>query len=193
MAPDCSESSTQGPAVEATTVPRQGLWERFESNVLLNIATIMFVGSCLVMLFEGGSRAFFDSSFFWAEESVRYLMVWAFFLTLGISGRAGHHIRTDLLVELMRPRLRRWANVLSSVAGIGFSVLLFCASIPQLERYHSMGMMTESNLNLPLWLLFMIMPIGAVLLATYYVRCLVKAMRGENPFAAGQMPNGSQL
>lgn len=193
MVPDYSDSSVPGSDAATRSASRKGLWARFESNILLNVATMMFVGSCLVMLFEGGSRAFFDSSAFWAEESVRYLMVWAFFLTLGVSGRAGHHIRTDLLVERLGPRLQRCANIFSSVAGIGFCVLLFCAAIPQLMRYHSMGMMTESNLDLPLWLLFMVMPIGAVLLSTYYIRCLVKAIRGENPFASGHEPNGSQL
>jgi TRAP-type C4-dicarboxylate transport system permease small subunit len=172
---------------------KAGLWQIFETRILLNIATAMFLIACGVMLFEGGSRAFLNSSAFWAEESVRYLMVWAFFLTLGMAGRAGHHIRTDLLVTHLGPRMQRVMNLLASLLGIGFCGLLFAASVPQLQRYYSMGMMTESNLDLPLWTLFMIMPIGALIFMLYYIGCLVRTCKGEDPFASEQPSNGPQI
>ncbi|KFE56106.1 hypothetical protein IV02_00965, partial [Pseudomonas syringae] len=53
--------------------PRRSIWLLFERKVLLNVATVMFLISTAIMLFEGISRAAFDSSSFWAEESVRYL------------------------------------------------------------------------------------------------------------------------
>ncbi|AHL77487.1 hypothetical protein CH92_21340 [Stutzerimonas stutzeri] len=172
--------------------PRRSIWLLFERKVLLNVATVMFLISTAIMLFEGISRAAFDSSSFWAEESVRYLMVWAFFLTLGIAGNAGNHIRTELLVERLSPRLRSCCHVASSLVGILFCGLLFFASLPQVHRYYTMGMMTESNLDLPLWLLFLVMPLGALLFLAYYLRCLVIALKGGDPFGNGQI-TGSQL
>lgn len=162
--------------------PRRSLWLLFERKVLLRIATCMFLVAIAVMLFEGISRAFFDESWFWAEEAVRYLMVWAFFLTLGAAGNAGHHIRTELLVERLNPRLRKFCHVLASFIGVAFCALLFYASLPQVHRYYTMGMMTESNLDLPVWLLFLVMPLGALLYLTYYLRCLTRAWRGADPF-----------
>ena len=171
---------------------RRSLWLLFERKILLNVATVMFLLSTAIMLFEGVSRAAFDSSAFWAEESVRYLMLWAFFLTLGVTGTAGNHIRTELLLERLGPRARSFCHVTSSLVGIAFCGLLFFASLPQVQRYYTMGMMTESNLDLPLWFLFLVMPIGALLFLVYYLRCLVIALKGKDPFGSGQI-TGSQL
>lgn len=184
--------------VQTTTVPlrqaktRRSLWLAFERKVLLNVATVMFLVATAIMLFEGISRAAFDSSSFWAEEGVRYLMIWAFFLTLGVAGNAGNHIRTELLVERLGPRLQKACHVLSSLVGVAFCGLLFYASLPQVHRYYTMGMMTESNLDLPLWLLFLVMPLGALLFLAYYLRCLVIALKGNDPFGNGEI-TGSQL
>ncbi|MCF4997562.1 TRAP transporter small permease subunit [Pseudomonas syringae] len=179
-------------SLRETSKARRSLWLLFERKVLLNVATAMFLLSTAIMLFEGISRAAFDSSAFWAEESVRYLMVWSFFLTLGVSGNAGNHIRTDLLLERLGPRARSVCHVASSLVGITFCALLFFASLPQVHRYYTMGMMTESNLDLPLWFLFLVMPIGALLFLAYYLRCLVIALKGKDPFGNGQI-TGSQL
>lgn len=190
-----SMKSTPVPLPEASKPlphPPRGLWMLFERKVLLNIATVMFLLSTLIMLYEGFSRAVFDSSSFWAEEGVRYLMIWAFFLTLGVTGNAGHHIRTELLVEKLGPRLKSACHVLSSLVGVAFCGLLFYAALPQVHRYYTMGMMTESNLDLPLWLLFLVMPLGALLFLAYYLRCLVIALKGQDPFGNGEI-NGSKL
>lgn len=185
-------------AVQTSAEPRQqvstgrSVWLLFERKVLLNLATILFLLATAIMLFEGICRAAFDSSAFWAEEGVRYLMIWAFFLTLGVAGHSGNHIRTELLVEHLGPRLRRLCHVLSSLVGVLFCGLLFYASLPQVHRYYTMGMMTESNLDLPLWLLFLVMPLGALLFLSYYLRCLVIAVKGGDPFGSGGI-SGSQL
>lgn len=181
------------PLARPTRNPARSGWRLRGSRVLHGVATGLFLVAIGVMLFEGLSRALFDRSWFWAEESVRYLMVWAFFLTLGVSGRAGHHIRSELLVDHLGPRLRRACHLLASLVGIAFCGLLFYASLPQVQRYYTMGMMTESNLDLPVWLLFLIMPLGALLYLTYYIGCTVRAWRGEDPFCNPDKAEGSPL
>jgi TRAP-type C4-dicarboxylate transport system permease small subunit len=169
-----------------------GWWDRFESGPVLTAAALLFVASTLVMLSEGLNRSLRDVSFFWAEESVRFLMMWAFFLTLGVAGRRGLHIRTEMLVDAMPPRVRRAMHLAAIVAGVQFSATLFAASMPQLVRYYTMGMMSESSLDIPQWVVFSGMPLGAALWFGYYVRCLVTWWRGADPFAAGGV-TGAEL
>lgn len=170
--------------------PRRGWWLRFELGPLLNLATLLIVIGTAVMMLEGVSRSFFHISHFWAEESVRYLMLWAFFLTLGAAGSSGNHIRTDLMLRYLPAKIHQVLHFLASLAGAGFSFTLVWASWPQLKRYYTMGMMTESNLDLPMWLLFLAMPLGGALLAIYYLRCLAQVIRGRDPFSAeSDLPN----
>lgn len=172
--------------------PRGGWWDRFESGPVLTVASLMFVASTLVMLSEGLNRSLRDVSFFWAEESVRYLMMWAFFLTLGVAGRRGLHIRTEMLVDAVPPRLRRAMHGASIVAGLAFAALLFGAAVPQLVRYYTMGMMSESSLDIPQWVVFAGMPLGAALWFGYYLRCLAVWWHGGDAFATGGV-TGSEL
>ncbi len=172
-------SRAQTPASPAR---RGTLWGRFECGPLLSVATVLALLATGIMLTEAFSRGFLRHSYFWAEESVRYLMIWAFFLAIGATGRAGMHIRTEMLVATLPPWGQRACNVLASVAGLVFALILLLAAIPQVERYYTIGMMTESTLDLPMWALFLAMPIGAVLLAIYYVGCIVRAWNGRDPF-----------
>lgn len=151
---------------------------------MLTVSSALFLASALVMLFEGFSRSLAGVSYFWAEEAVRFLMIWAFFLTLGLAGRRGLHIRTELLVDAMPPRVRRAMHLVALVAGLAFAAVLFGASVPQLLRYHSMGMMSESSLDIPQWVVFLAMPIGAAAWFGYYAQCLVVWARGGDAFAA---------
>jgi TRAP-type C4-dicarboxylate transport system permease small subunit len=163
---------------------RRSPWSRFESGPVLTFASALFVASTLVMLSEGLNRSLRGVSFFWAEESVGFMMVWAYFLTLGLAGRRGLHIRTELLVDAMPRRIRRAMHLVAIVAGLVFAAVLFGASIPQLLRYRSMGMMSESTLDIPQWVVFLAMPIGAALWFGYYLHALAVWARGGDAFAA---------
>jgi TRAP-type C4-dicarboxylate transport system permease small subunit len=178
--------------VASSPGPRRSWWDRFESGPVLGLASLLFAASTLIMLSEGLNRSLRDVSFFWAEESVRFLMIWAFFLTLGVAGRRGHHIRTELLVDHVPHRARRVMHFLAVAAGLLFSAVLFGASIPQLIRYYTMGMMSESDLDIPQWVIFLAMPLGAALLFGYYFRCLVVFRRGADPFTS-HGPTGAEL
>jgi len=183
-------TAAQGPG--ALRPVRRSRWDRFESGPVLAIASLLFIASTGVMLSEGINRSMRDISFFWAEESVRFLMIWAFFLTLGAAGRHGLHIRTEMLVDAMGPRVRRLMHLGAVVAGLAFTVTLFGASFPQLVRYYTMGMMSESNLDIPQWVVFCAMPLGAALWFGYYLRCLVSWIRGEDPFTSAGV-TGSEV
>lgn len=178
---DPTGTGPQGPAHDAGP-PRQGLWALVERRLLLNVATGLALMATGIMLMESISRSTLSHSYFWAEESVRYLMIWAFFLTLGAAGRAGHMIRTEMLVERLFPRMRQAANIVTTALGVLFSGVLLYASIPQVLRYRSMGMLTESNLDLPMWLLFLAMPLGAILMGSYYLGALREALSGRDPY-----------
>lgn len=161
----------------------RGVWLFFEQSLLLNVATLLTLFATAVMMMESSSRFFLHHSYFWAEELVRYPMVWAFFLTLGCAGRAGYMIRTEMLVDSLPGVFRYIANTISSGLGILFSGVLFYASVPQIMRYYATGMRTESTLDFPMWALFLAMPIGAVLMGLYYIGAFVTALRGGDPYS----------
>ncbi len=163
---------------ERPTFARQG----WLSRIVLGCATILMLGGTGIMVLEGLSRHFLGVSYFWAEESVRYLLLWAFFLTLGIAGFQRHHIRTELLVQKLSPAGQRLTWLLACVTGMAFAAILAYSSIAQVRRYYSMGMLSESNLELPMWLIFLAMPVGGVALFVYYACAARYAWSWGDPF-----------
>ena len=158
------------------------LWRGFEHGLLWNLATACLLLALVIMLGEALSRTFLSRSHYWAEEGVRFLVVWSFFLTLAVAGREGRHIRTTVLIDALPAVVRRIADGLSALAGLAFSLLLLYAAWQHLGGLQRMGMRTESNLDLPMWAIYACVPLAGVLFAVYFAQALVTVLRGGRPF-----------
>jgi TRAP-type C4-dicarboxylate transport system permease small subunit len=151
-------------------------------DFLLTIATILSLIATAIMIIEGLSRYILNTSYFWAEEMVRFMMVWSFSLTIGIAGFKKLHIRTELLVQKFPPAVQRLCWILSCATGITFALILIYSAIPQIIRYFQMGIVSESNIELPMWLLYLSMPIAGLGLLWYYLSALRYAWSVGDPF-----------
>jgi len=154
------------------------------TRLILGLATVLALGATAIMILEGISRTVLNTSYFWAEESVRFSMIWAFFLTLGIAGFRQYHIRTELLIKHLPRWLQRLAWLGSCVVGMLFASILVYASIAQVRRFYASGMVSESSLALPMWCLFLAMPVGGTALFVYYACAAWETWHGRDPFAS---------
>lgn len=175
--------NTPGAApVDAPRPVRRGtidwLIDRFESVVLLNLATVLMAASVAVMFYEAGSRTFLSESRWWAEELVRFLVVWSVMLALGAATRRGNYIRMELLLDHLPPFWRRAAAWLNCVAGLAFTALFTTAAWQSVAHLRVVGMMTESSLDLPLWLVRLALLLGGLLYGLYFVRLAIDLWRG---------------
>ncbi len=151
----------------------------------------MLLAVTLIMIFEGVNRYVFSESFFWAEEVVRFLMVWAFSLTVGVAGFRQMHIRTELTVNSFSRRLRVASWALTCLSGIGFSVILIYSAIPQVARYFTMGIVSESSLEMPMWALYLSIPIAGLGLLAYYLKSSWLVIQGKDPFVEAEDNNNA--
>lgn len=182
--PDTDVSKSKAARRERPMLSKQG----WLSRIVLGCATILMLGATGIMVLEGLSRHFLGVSYFWAEESVRFLLLWTFFLTLGIAGFQNYHIRTELLVQRLPLTMQRVSWLISCLAGMAFATILAYSSIDQVRRYYTMGMLSESNLELPMWIVFLAMPVGGVALFLYYVYAGWYAWFWGDPFTPDEEP-----
>lgn len=150
-----------------------------EERVILNLATVLMLGAMALMFYEASSRTLLSESHWWAEESVRFLVVWSVMLSLGIATRKGNYVRMDLFIDSMPRPVRRVAAWIGCLAGIVFSVMVVIAGTLGVMHLHRVGMQTESNLDLPLWIVRLALPIGAALYGTYFVTVAFDLLRGR--------------
>lgn len=73
------------------------------SGVLINFANVV-------------GRYVFLKPIIWAEEVLVFIMIWCVMLGATLVTWENQHLRMDAVYHLTRPRLRRWLNVISTLA-----------------------------------------------------------------------------
>lgn len=180
--PPLSDDEPGADTIELETVrllPRW--WVFFEERIILNLATILMCAAMGVMFYEAMSRSLFAESYWWAEELVRFLVVWSVLMGLGVATRHHHFIRMDLLLDMCPPWARLASSWVNCLIGFGFSGILIYAGTVEVQHMAYIGMMTDSNLDLPLWFVRMATPIGGTLFALHFIGSMYALTRGVDP------------
>lgn len=186
--PPYTSAAAPAPAGRRDGLPRW--WAFIENHIILNVATILMVAAIGVMFYEASSRSLLSESHWWAEELVRFLVVWSVLLAIGVGTRHGHFIRMDLLYDLLPRRARMVLAWLNCLVGLFFCGLLVVAGVQEVAHLHAIGMLTDSNLDLPLWVVRLVLPLGGVLYGLAFLGNAVMLLRGVDP---DQPAGGEQL
>ena len=86
-----------------------------------NIAAVVVVLIALLAILDIVLRAFFDFGLTFALEYESYALAIVMFAASGWALRHGAHIRVGLLVNLLPPRGRHWADVAATAFSLGVS------------------------------------------------------------------------
>lgn len=57
----------------------------------------------------------------WAEEVIVYIVVWAVMIIASQLVRTDAHVRPDLVLRLLPPRVQRWLEIFNCLVAIAFS------------------------------------------------------------------------
>ena len=148
-------------------------------KVILSIGTVLFGLSAVWMLVEALSRQLFACSFAISEEIVIFSLAWAILLTLAQAGRKGYHIAVDLFTGKMPPKIKRAVNITISCLSIGYCALILVSSLKFIPHLYAIGVISESPLQLPMWIVYMAVPVGSILLILFYFERVVCYIRNN--------------
>lgn len=146
--------------------------ELFCASAILLTTVVLFANVVL--------RYGFSASTSWAEELIRYLMIWITFIGGGICVRRGAHIRMDFILTVIPPRygvmLSRAAYLLAAA---------FCAFL----AWHGIRLMsftiahgqTSPALEVPMWVPYLAMPLGSALMMIHFIQAAfaLKSAKGS--------------
>ena len=145
-------------------------------NKVVHILLILLMVTLVLSVFCQIVVRFFDKSLPWTEELSRYAMIWMTFLgaAYAISTRA--HISMELFVE----RAQGVTKKLLIVVAAAISGLFFVMMI--VKGYElSMRVMDQSSavLQIPMGLVYLVMPISGIVLLINLLHVTVKELKGE--------------
>jgi C4-dicarboxylate transporter DctQ subunit len=141
-----------------------------EDKVFPNIAVVFFSISVVWMMIEALSRQIFHRSYAISEELITFCILWAVLLTLGQAGKQGHHINIDLLVQRLPSPVVRILNLSTMLLGFIFALCVFYSAVKYLPHLFTTDVRSASPMRLPLWLIFIAIPISSILMMLYYLR-----------------------
>ncbi|MBA1279595.1 MULTISPECIES: TRAP transporter small permease [Pseudomonadaceae] len=129
-------------------------------------------------------RYFVGQPSLWIDEVVGFLVVGIVMFGAACALREGRHIGVDLVTEMMSPRWQRWTQVWSMSVVLVLSVFLIVNGWQTAMFSKSIGMVTQGYLELPMYQLQLLIPLGGFLLALAAIDSLLRLACGASAFVA---------
>jgi TRAP-type C4-dicarboxylate transport system permease small subunit len=143
-------------------------------------AGAMLIASVAINFANIIGRYFLSVSLSWAEEAMLFLMIGSVFLAAPPVGWLGRHIRMDVVVSLLPPRLRVAFEVFSDLVTIATCVALAIFAWPVMTMLAELDQRSESA-NIPLVIPQAAVPIGLALTALLIAaRLIVLGVRHDD-------------
>lgn len=131
-------------------------------------------------------RYVFNEPKAWVEEIARYSIIWGVFLGFGLALRHNQHIQVDILYDRLKPKMKQILDIVATLISIAFcGIYTYYGYILVENRFHS-GMVSL-DVGIPMWIVYLILPISGVLFLLRFIERLVHILIGKdenyaNPF-----------
>ena len=142
------------------------------------LAGLAVLVSLALVAWSVGLRYFLNQPEPWVDEAVGYVLVLCVMGAIADALRRGEHIAVDLLLTRLRPAMRRVLALWAAAATVIMPLVLIINGWGTAMLAHTLGLLTEGQLEWPTWWLMMLMPVGGVLLLLAALEALVRAWLG---------------
>lgn len=131
------------------------------------IAILLF--SATVLLFVNVIlRKYFNSSTTWAEEAIRYAMIWITFIGGSVCARNYLHVGIDLVAENSSPKIKKILNAIAELSSAVFSFILAYFGYENTRLVLETSQLSPA-LRMPMWLIYISIPIGCTIMGIRFI------------------------
>lgn len=150
--------------------------ESLENGVAAFGLALMLVLVCVEILMRNVAQA----SFLWAEEVARYLMIWSVYFAAASLVGSGGHLRVELLVDKVGPKLRKALNIFAEIWVLAFAVALTISGYQFVETSFFIGFTSaDSNFPLKLAWMYLVIPLTFFLTVIHAGLRLIKLLTSK--------------
>ncbi|WP_144475725.1 TRAP transporter small permease [Cytobacillus oceanisediminis] len=151
-------------------------------------AGLLFMGGVAVSLYGVFTRYVLNAPKAWVTEIFEFLLVWAIFIGFGMALKDNRHIQVELLFDKLPTGLKKIVAGISNIIGAGFSFYLAYSSIELITLSKVQGI-TTIDVGIPIWITYLVLPIGMSLLGIYFVVKAYRAFKGDKREITGELEN----
>ena len=147
-------------------------------KIMMFIAGILLIFIMLSVCMEVILRTFFDVSLMWITEVTEIMLLYITFLGSAWVLREGGHVKVDIILSRLKPRIKAFLGIISSILGIFVSLILtgfgFKVALDCLHK----SAYTPTAMEIPMALIIIIIPIGCLMLFLQFIRRTLKYVAG---------------
>lgn len=145
--------------------------EFFIGSALLAATALLFVNIIL--------RYFFSANTTWAEEFIRYAMIWITFIGASVCFRRGIHVGVDLLMNSLKRTGQKYLTVYINILSIIFMGFLVKFGVDLVLFSINTGQITPS-LKINMYWIYLAIPVGATLSIIHLVLQTVQLIKNNS-------------
>jgi len=109
-------------------------------------------------------RYVFHNALSWAEELLRFEVVFVAFMGAALGMKYGSHIGVDALYNLSSPKMKKILKCIGYLLNSAFCFLLFYLAMVTLIKVKDSGQMTPA-MGIPKYVLYLPLPLGSLIFA----------------------------
>jgi C4-dicarboxylate transporter DctQ subunit len=149
-------------------------FNRFEELFI----ALLLIAMTLITFSQVVARYIFNTGAVWALELTSYLFAWLIFFGISYGVRVGAHIGVDALVRILPSQWQRTWAILVTLIGMVYAVLFFLGGAEYVYKISQTGWQS-TDIPVPQWLPYSILPIGMALLLFRFAQVLFKILKGS--------------
>jgi TRAP-type C4-dicarboxylate transport system permease small subunit len=141
---------------------------------LILLAMVVIVSADIILRNVAGA------GFAWANEASEYALYLITLLTAPWLLRRSQHVRLDIVLTVVPPRVAWLMEAFGDVLGFAVSITLICYGFAMTVESAGLGAITIKNLVFPEWWLLAPLPAAFVLLAIEFLFRFHRLITGEH-------------
>ena len=156
---------------------RLSWFNRSTVKLIDGVMTLLLAVIFLLVVMNVFCRYALNYSFGWADELSRFLFIWMGFLGTATAFADNQHVSLDMVVERLPRPVARVVRVIA-MAGC---LVIFAVFLQQGWLLVAKTVNTSPALDIPMWLVYLCVPIGSLLGVVYGVEKILHLLRPSEP------------
>ncbi len=155
-------------------------------DLALSLAAVGVLIMTAIMAVGVGARYLFGQPLPWADDAVRYVLVFSVMLAAADVMRRGDDIKVDLILDHLGARGRRVIEIAGLVAALIFATALVLLGVDMVSFAREMCLTTAGTIDIPSHWVEIALPMGGGLIALATIARLIRVIGGGDPTEPAQ-------
>ena len=138
--------------------------------IMVIVSAVLILGLTFIVGADITLRYIFLKPLGWVKEVSEYILVALGFLVAAWILRDDGHVKMDLLLNKVSPKVRTMMNLVTTVISTVVVLIVTCFSVRVMADFYRTKLVTPSVLEPPKWVLLIPIFVGSLLLTLQFIR-----------------------